>query len=108
MEVSTHGKMFKNFSPFQGRWPNSIHTHCKPSAQRADPLTRECLWFVQIRHDLLNNHRTRRNVMGPPQSIEITCEALLPQAPHRLWFKGVKPTTCRNIAFRKDLLTITL
>src|SRR5712691_3766263 len=107
MKVRTSGQLLKNLRPLQGKRSCSIDIAKVSTTQGANPLVREFLRFVQARNDLLSDHRTRRNAMGPPQSIEVTREALLPQASHRLWFKAVKPTAGRNIAFLKGLLTIT-
>src|SRR5258708_541921 len=58
-----------------------------------------------MRNDLLHDHCARRDMMCPPQSIEVACETFLPQTPHSFWFKTVKPTVYGGIAFLKAILT---
>src|SRR5262249_60002871 len=65
---------------------------------------RQSQLLVEVRDDHFRCQSARRNMVGPPQAVDVAGQTFAPDRLDFIGDKAVKPTPCRQIAFLKDIL----
>src|SRR6266566_6014887 len=87
--------MASHKSPGFRRYASAIETH-RPFGPKDSYWRGEALALVESRNDFLSHKRTRRDMMRPPQAIDISCQAFTPGSSDFVRSKIIEPAPRQN------------
>src|SRR6266849_919557 len=97
MEVEAGSQVAQDFHPRSGRRSSTIEAH-RPCGSKYSYWRNQTLVLIKPRNNLLSHKRTRRHMMGPPQAVDISCQAFTPGGSNFVGNKVIEATT------RQDML----
>src|SRR5260221_14234498 len=94
--IEASSQMAQHKSPGLGRYSSAIEAHC-PFGSKYSYWRNKALVLIKPRNDFLSHKCARRHMMGPPQAVDISCQAFTPGGSNFVGTKIIKPTTSQDM-----------